>query len=59
MGAGIGVGRIGAILSLTITGVLLDMGWQTSSLFFVFAIPMFVALLTILIIRTGHINPTL
>ena len=59
MGAGIGVGRIGAILSPTITGVLLDMGLQTSSLFVIFSLPMLIAMVAILFIRTDQINPAL
>lgn len=52
MGWAIGIGRIGAILSPFITGVLLDLGWGTSSLFFVFAIPMMIAMFAMLLIRT-------
>lgn len=54
MGWAIGIGRIGAILSPFITGVLLDLGWGTSSLFFVFAIPMIIAMFAMLLIRTDQ-----
>ncbi|NKB38603.1 MAG: MFS transporter [Gammaproteobacteria bacterium] len=53
MGWAIGVGRIGAILSPATTGVLLDMGWQSSSLYYVFAVPMLIAMLAILLIKTS------
>ncbi len=52
MGWAIGVGRIGAILSPATTGVLLDMGWQSASLYYVFAVPMLIAMLAILLIKT-------
>ena len=52
MGWAIGVGRIGAILSPFIAGVLLDLNWGTTSLFFVFAIPMFIAMLAVVFIYT-------
>ncbi|MNC78698.1 hypothetical protein D3C75_1309780 [compost metagenome] len=37
MGWGIGIGRMGAILSPTVAGVLLDGGWQPLHLYGVFA----------------------
>ncbi len=37
MGWGIGIGRIGAILAPLATGVLVDRGWRTVSLYWVFA----------------------
>ncbi len=52
MGWAIGIGRTGAIISPFITGVLLDLGWTTSSLFFVFSVPMIIAMLAIVLIRT-------
>ena len=52
MGWAIGVGRIGAILSPAITGVLLDLQWGTPALYYAFAIPMIVAVLTLFLVRT-------
>jgi benzoate transport len=52
MGWAIGIGRIGAIISPFIAGVLLDLNWGTSSLFFVFAIPMIIGMLAIIFIYT-------
>ena len=51
MGWAIGVGRIGAILSPAITGVLLDLRWETPALYYAFAIPMIIAMLAIILIR--------
>lgn len=50
IGWGIGVGRFGAIIAPFLTGVLLDMGWETSRLYLVFAVPMLVAMAAILFI---------
>jgi benzoate transport len=47
MGWAIGVGRIGAILSPAIVGLLVDGGWQTSHLYYAFAVPLVVAALTV------------
>lgn len=52
MGWAIGIGRIGAIISPFIAGVLLDLNWGTTSLFFVFAIPMIIGMLAIIFIYT-------
>ena len=52
MGWAIGIGRIGAIISPFMTGVLLDLGWTTSSLFYVFAAPMIIAMLAIIYLYT-------
>jgi MFS transporter, AAHS family, vanillate permease len=51
MGWAIGIGRIGAIISPFMAGILLDQAWTTSSLFFVFATPMVIAMLAILFIH--------
>jgi len=43
MGWAIGIGRIGAILAPTIVGFMIDAGWKTPNLYFVFAIPLVAA----------------
>ena len=43
MGWAIGMGRLGAILSPFIAGLLLDSQWQSTSLFVVFAVPLLVS----------------
>jgi MFS family permease len=53
MGWSIGIGRIGAILAPTIVGVLIDAGWKTADLYYVFSIPLIVAMLTVLAIKEG------
>ena len=52
MGWAIGIGRIGAILSPMIVGRLVDGGWQTSHLYYAFAVPLLVAALTVRALRT-------
>jgi benzoate transport len=52
MGWAIGIGRIGAIFSPFVAGVLLDLEWTSSSLFIVFSIPMLVGLIFVMSIRT-------
>ena len=47
MGWAIGIGRTGAIISPLLTGVLLDMGWAISTVFFLFAIPVIVAMVSV------------
>lgn len=51
MGWGIGIGRIGAILSPSLAGVLLDAGWSLSTLCFVFALPMIVVSVVVILMR--------
>ena len=51
MGWSIGIGRIGAILAPTIVGVLIDAGWKTADLYYVFSIPLIIAMLTVVAIR--------
>ena len=51
MGWAIGIGRIGAILSPMIVGLLVDGGWQTSHLYYAFTVPLVVAALTVLALR--------
>ena len=48
IGWGIGVGRIGAILAPFVTGALLDLGWESSKLYIVFAVPMLLAMSAVL-----------
>lgn len=47
MGWAIGIGRIGAILAPFVAGLLLDAGWSTDHLFWAFAIPVLIAILTV------------
>ena len=44
-GWAIGIGRIGAILAPLLAGVLLDSGFDAPNLYFVFAVPMVIAML--------------
>jgi benzoate transport len=50
VGWAIAVGRVGAIVAPLVVGLLVDGGWSTSSLFALFAIPLFVAAAAVLII---------
>jgi benzoate transport len=47
MGVSIGVGRIGAILAPLCAGALLDHGWKAAQLYYIFAVPIVLALLSI------------
>jgi benzoate transport len=47
MGLSIGAGRIGSILAPLCAGALLDSGWQAAHLYYVFAVPTAVALLSV------------
>jgi benzoate transport len=51
MGWSIGIGRIGAIVAPLTAGVLLDGGWSPPQLYYAFAIPLLVAMATVLLIR--------
>jgi MFS family permease len=53
MGWSIGIGRVGAILAPLIAGVLLDNGWSPANLYYVFAVPLLAAVITVLAIRQG------
>ena len=53
VGWGIGIGRIGAILSPTVAGVLLDSGWQPLHLYGVFAVVFVIAAIVLLQLRPG------
>ncbi|MEQ1580624.1 MAG: MFS transporter [Steroidobacteraceae bacterium] len=46
-GWAIGIGRIGAIVAPLAAGVLIDSGWQALNLYYVFAIPVVVAMVTV------------
>jgi MFS family permease len=47
MGWAIGMGRIGAILAPLSVGGLLDIGWQVGHLYYVFSVPLMVAIVMI------------
>ncbi len=51
VGWGIGIGRIGAIVSPTVAGVLLDAGWQPLHLYAVFAVVFVLAAGCLLLLR--------
>lgn len=51
MGWAIGIGRMGAILAPLTAGVLLDRGWAPPQLYYVFAIPLLLAVAAVLAIR--------
>jgi benzoate transport len=53
MGWSIGIGRVGAILAPLIAGVLLDNGWSPANLYYVFAVPLLAAVITVPAIRQG------
>ena len=42
----IGIGRIGAMIAPAIVGFLIDGGWKTSKLYYAFAIPLVITMLT-------------
>jgi benzoate transport len=48
MGWAIGIGRIGAILAPTLAGVFVDADWTTKTLYVVFAVPLLVAVVSVL-----------
>jgi benzoate transport len=48
VGWGLGIGRIGAILSPTTVGFLIDKGWSSSSLYYLVSTPLFIATATVL-----------
>ena len=51
MGWAIGIGRIGAMIAPTIVGFMIDGGWRTSDLYYAFAIPLVIAMLTTIALR--------
>ncbi|HWL86064.1 MAG TPA: MFS transporter [Polyangiaceae bacterium] len=52
MGWALGMGRVGAILSPLITGILVDCGWVGAKLYYAFAIPVIGAAIAMRAIRT-------
>ena len=50
-GMAIGVGRWGGVAAPTVAGVLLDTGWTGPDLYFIFAIPLFVAAAAAMFLR--------
>lgn len=57
MGWAIGIGRAGAILSPMTAGLLLDGGWQPFTLYYVFALPLAVAAVAVLVSGSGRAVP--
>jgi benzoate transport len=55
LGWAIGIGRVGAILSPMTVGVLIDTGWQTAHLYYLFVVPLLLAMLTVWSIRLGRV----
>lgn len=55
VGWAIGVGRIGAILTPIAAGVLLDTGWPGPALFGLFSIPLFLAMIGMIVV--GFVKP--
>ena len=51
MGWAIGIGRLGAILAPLTAGLLVDAGWETAHLYYVFAVPFIGALLALRALR--------
>jgi MFS family permease len=60
MGWAIGIGRFGAILAPITAGVLLDQGWSPPHLYYAFALPLLIAIVTVLALHksTGVVHPT-
>jgi benzoate transport len=60
MGWAIGIGRFGAILAPITAGVLLDQGWSPPHLYYAFALPLIIAIVTVLALHknTGVVHPT-
>jgi hypothetical protein len=51
MGWAIGIGRIGAILAPVIAGLLVDRGWGANHLYYAFAVPLVLALVSVRALR--------
>ncbi len=47
MGWAIGIGRLGAILAPLLAGVLVDGGWQAAHLYYLYAVPLAIAMLAV------------
>ena len=56
VGWAIGIGRIGAILAPTIVGFMLDSGWKTADLYYVFAIPLVLAAVLVSGLKTNTLG---
>ena len=57
LGWAIGIGRAGAILSPMTAGILLDIGWQPSHLYYAFAVPLIFGGLAVLLSGSGRSGP--
>ena len=53
-GVAIGLGRWGGVAAPTAAGVLLDVGWTGPDLYFIFAIPLFIAAAAAMYLRIGR-----
>ena len=51
MGWAIGIGRLGALISPIVAGSLLDRGWETASLYNLFAVSLLISMISICIIK--------
>ncbi|MDG2174619.1 MAG: MFS transporter [Gammaproteobacteria bacterium] len=51
MGWAIGVGRVGALISPIVAGSLLDKGWETASLYNLFAVSLLISMVSVFIIK--------
>lgn len=56
IGFGIGVGRIGAILSPTVGGLLMSLGWSRVTYFGLFALPFIAVALTVFGIHSERLK---
>lgn len=52
LGWAIGIGRVGAIVSPLVAGVLIDSGWQPANLYYVLAVPLILAVLAMRLISS-------
>ena len=59
MGWSIGVGRLGAVLAPLVAGALLDNGWQSGHLYYVFAVPLLLAIGTVALLgkQRPYVSP--
>lgn len=58
MGYAIGIGRLGAILAPLTAGLLLDSGWKPNALYYAFAVPLFIAVFTLLAMSKRSVTTT-
>jgi MFS family permease len=47
MGWSIGIGRVGAVLAPLAAGTLVDAGWATGNLYYAFAVPLLIAIVSV------------